>query len=161
MLKSSRKGFTLIEIIVVIVIIAVLMAIAVPSVMSYMKEGSEAKYLAVSRAAYQNMTVEISKLEGGSSDYKTIGMACKAAIEKANTSTDDNLNISRFQINYDDSSANISMRLPKIGNGYSQFKATQSVSHIISVTFYFGPDTKWSAYTTVYPNKKVVYSPCP
>ena len=33
MLKSSRKGFTLIEIIVVIVIIAVLMAIAVPSIM--------------------------------------------------------------------------------------------------------------------------------
>lgn len=39
MLKSSRKGFTLIEIIVVIVIIAVLMAIAVPSLMSYMNEG--------------------------------------------------------------------------------------------------------------------------
>ena len=124
MLKSSRKGFTLIEIIVVIVILAILMAIAVPSVMSYMKEGSEAKYLAVSRAAYQNITVEISKLEGGSSDYKTIGMACKAAIEKANTSTDDNLNISRFQINYDDSSANISMRLPKIGNGYSVTRKT-------------------------------------
>lgn len=52
MLKSSRKGFTLIEIIVVIVILAVLMAIAVPSVMSYMKEGNEAKYLAISRAAY-------------------------------------------------------------------------------------------------------------
>ena len=31
----NRKGFTLIEIIVVIVILAVLMAVAVPSVMSY------------------------------------------------------------------------------------------------------------------------------
>ncbi len=33
----KKKGFTLIEVIVVIVILAILMAIAVPSVMSYPK----------------------------------------------------------------------------------------------------------------------------
>ncbi|MDD6423262.1 MAG: prepilin-type N-terminal cleavage/methylation domain-containing protein, partial [Intestinibaculum porci] len=47
----NKKGFTLIEIIVVIVILAVLMAVAVPSVMSYMSEGQNAKYETVARAA--------------------------------------------------------------------------------------------------------------
>ena len=50
----SKKGFTLIEIIVVVVIIAVLMAVAVPSVMSYINESNDAKYEAVARAALIN-----------------------------------------------------------------------------------------------------------
>ncbi len=74
------------------------MAIAVPSVMSYMNEGKEAKYLAVSRAAYQNMTVEITKLEGNSSDYPYLAYACKATIEKINKSTPYDLKIVAFNI---------------------------------------------------------------
>lgn len=51
---KKNKGFTLIEIIVVTVILAVLMAVAVPSVMSYIHEADDAKYVAVARAAYLN-----------------------------------------------------------------------------------------------------------
>ena len=157
MLKSSRKGFTLIEIIVVIVILAVLMAIAVPSVMSYMKEGNEAKYLAISRATYQNMTVEISKLEAGISDQPNLGRACKTAIEKATKSSDDDLKITYFKIIYDDITANFSAKLFAIGSSPTVLKPTQTVSHIKSVYLYFGTIGNWKAYTIVYPNKKVEY----
>ena len=51
---KKNKGFTLIEIIVVTVILAVLMAVAVPSVMSYIHEADDAKYVAVARAAFLN-----------------------------------------------------------------------------------------------------------
>ena len=57
----NKKGFTLIEIIVVIVILAVLMAVAVPSVMSYMSEGTNAKYETVARAALINTQTAVAK----------------------------------------------------------------------------------------------------
>ncbi|MGM9953324.1 MAG: prepilin-type N-terminal cleavage/methylation domain-containing protein [Intestinibaculum porci] len=57
----NKKGFTLIEIIVVIVILAVLMAVAVPSVMSYMSEGENAKYETVARAALINAQTAAAK----------------------------------------------------------------------------------------------------
>ena len=57
----NKKGFTLIEIIVVIVILAVLMAVAVPSVMSYMNEGQKAKYETVARAALINTQTAVAK----------------------------------------------------------------------------------------------------
>lgn len=60
MLKN-RKGFTLIEIIVVIVILAVLMAVAVPSVMSYINEGNKAKYETIARAALINTQIAVSE----------------------------------------------------------------------------------------------------
>ncbi len=57
----NKKGFTLIEIIVVIVILAVLMAVAVPSVMSYMNEGQKARYQAVARTVLINTQTEYAK----------------------------------------------------------------------------------------------------
>lgn len=58
---KNKKGFTLIEIIVVIVILAVLMAVAVPSVMSYMNEGKNAKYQTIGRAVLINAQTEYAK----------------------------------------------------------------------------------------------------
>ena len=60
----NKKGFTLIEIIVVIVILAVLMAVAVPSVMSYMNEGQKAKYESVARTVLINTQTEFAKQVG-------------------------------------------------------------------------------------------------
>ena len=57
----NRKGFTLIEIIVVIVILAVLMAVAVPSVMSYMNEGSKARYESVARSVLVRAQTDVAK----------------------------------------------------------------------------------------------------
>lgn len=50
-LRRNKKGFTLVEVIVVLVILAILIAIAVPSVMKYIDDANDAKYLAQGRAA--------------------------------------------------------------------------------------------------------------
>lgn len=44
-LKRNKKGFTLIEIIVVLVIMGILIAIAVPSVLGYVNKAKEQRYL--------------------------------------------------------------------------------------------------------------------
>lgn len=74
MLKKN-KGFTLIEIIVVIVILAVLMAVAVPSVMSYISEGNNAKYETVARGAMVNAQVQLAKVETGDNTDESAAMS--------------------------------------------------------------------------------------
>ena len=49
--KENKKGFTLIEIIVIVTILAVLMSIAVPSIMKYIDEGNLARDIAFVRGA--------------------------------------------------------------------------------------------------------------
>lgn len=158
MLKSSRKGFTLIEIIVVIVILAVLMAIAVPSVMKYVSEGNATRYYAVSRSAYQKVTVEISKFEGGMSDYKNPRMACSRAIVKLNESVPEDLKIYRVKIFYDLGTNPIQFTSDNTLNGPGSLDPKQSVDHISYIYFAFGTSSSTiHAYTYVYPNKKVEY----
>lgn len=74
---KNKKGFTLIEIIVVIVILAVLMAVAVPSVMSYMNEGKNAKFQTVGRAVLINAQTEYAKAvaDGKTSTAKAIAQS--------------------------------------------------------------------------------------
>ena len=66
-LRKNKKGFTLIEIIVVVVILAVLMAVAVPSVLKYMNEADDAKFLSQARGgmivAEAEATKQYMKLE--------------------------------------------------------------------------------------------------
>lgn len=58
-MRKNKKGFTLIEIIVVVVVLAVLMAVAVPSVLKYIHEADDAKVYTVVRS-YMN-DIEIAK----------------------------------------------------------------------------------------------------
>ncbi len=83
----NKKGFTLIEIIVVIVILAVLMAVAVPSVMSYMNEGQKARYQAVARTVLINAQTEYAKEVADVADTKTttnVLTATQDAVQKKN-----------------------------------------------------------------------------
>lgn len=60
-LRKNKKGFTLVEVIVVLVILAILIAIAVPSVMKYVDDANDAKYLAQGRAAFIATQAELVK----------------------------------------------------------------------------------------------------
>lgn len=61
MKKMNKKGFTLIEIIVVIVVLAVLMAVSVPSVLKYINEADNAKYMAQGRSVMTIAQTEVIK----------------------------------------------------------------------------------------------------
>lgn len=62
-LKRNKKGFTLIEMIVVIVIIAILIALAVPAVMGYVQDARESKLLTSAHAGTVTMQAELAKSE--------------------------------------------------------------------------------------------------
>ena len=51
-LKKNKKGFTLVEIIVVLVIIAILAAIAIPTMLGFVNEARQSEYIAEGRTAY-------------------------------------------------------------------------------------------------------------
>ena len=81
---KNKKGFTLIEIIVVIVILAVLMAVAVPSVMSYMNEGKNAKYQTAARTVLIDAQTQYAKgVADGANDTSAVNKA-KSYIEHKN-----------------------------------------------------------------------------
>lgn len=84
-LRRNKKGFTLVEVIVVLVILAILIAIAVPSVMKYIDDANEAKYLAEARAAYIATEAEVTKDYG---DNKSIDYSIYTVGNKAGTVTD-------------------------------------------------------------------------
>lgn len=93
MLKKN-KGFTLIEIIVVIVILAVLMAVAVPSVMSYINEGNNAKYETVARGAMVNAQVQLAKAEtSGSTSTEAMSEAARLTNKDSGDITVDSITI--------------------------------------------------------------------
>lgn len=61
--RSNKKGFTLVEIIVVLVILAILAAIAVPSVLGYVNDAKDSKYIAEARSIYLVIQVEEAKVD--------------------------------------------------------------------------------------------------
>ncbi len=60
-MRKNKKGFTLIEIIVVVVVLAVLMAVAVPSVLKYIHEADDAKVYTVVRTYMNDIQIATAK----------------------------------------------------------------------------------------------------
>lgn len=67
-LRENKKGFTLIEMIVVIVIIAILAAIAVPAVMKYIDEARDTKLITHASSAKTSLEAELAKYQAKSKD---------------------------------------------------------------------------------------------
>lgn len=162
----KKKGFTLIEVIVVIVILAILMAVAVPSVMSYMKEGQESKYLAASRGCSQRINVELSKFQAGSSDAKNYLAAAKIAIRAYNNSATGDIYVVAGKIVFKGTNQ---ISIPNLNTTASDSNSTGtnpdfSPENITSMTLFIAKhktDTRSQAigYTTIIPNKSITYSP--
>lgn len=62
-MRNNKKGFTLIEMIVVIVIIAILVALAVPAVMGYVNDARVAKLEAAGHSGTVTMQAAMAKAE--------------------------------------------------------------------------------------------------
>jgi type IV pilus assembly protein PilA len=56
----TKKGFTLIELIVVIAILAILAAILIPSITNYITEAEEARDMANARSLYSEAVLNLS-----------------------------------------------------------------------------------------------------
>ena len=81
--ESKRKGFTLVEVIVVLVILAILMAIAIPALTGYINKASERKAISEARTfqtAIMAMTREAYATCAGDPVYGTIETTSKVRI---------------------------------------------------------------------------------
>ena len=78
----NKKGFTLIEIIVVLVILGILAAIAVPAVMGYIDDAKESKYVAEAHSIYIVIQTEEARAKATAADDITYESIEKEAIKK-------------------------------------------------------------------------------
>ena len=81
--KSNKKGFTLVEIIVVLVILSILAAIAVPSVLGYVNEAKEERYIQEAHSIYVVIQTEEAKSEALGETTPTYGEGTVATADKA------------------------------------------------------------------------------
>lgn len=79
--KSNKKGFTLVEIIVVLVILTILAAIAVPSVLGYVNEAKEERYIQEAHSIYVVIQTEEAKSEALGETTPTYGKGTAAAAD--------------------------------------------------------------------------------
>lgn len=84
MKKLNKKGFTLVEVIVVLVILAILIAIAVPSVMKYIDDAKDAQIMAQAKGVAQD--AELTTIEFFSkrevNDVRTLFTAIQEKLRK-------------------------------------------------------------------------------
>ena len=74
-LKKDKKGFTLVEMIVVIVIIGILLAILVPGMFKYIDKAKDKQILVNARTAQLNLETAVRELYGKIGDIKTVIIA--------------------------------------------------------------------------------------
>ncbi|MGN0700893.1 MAG: prepilin-type N-terminal cleavage/methylation domain-containing protein [Oscillospiraceae bacterium] len=59
---KDRKGFTLVEVIIVLVIIAILSAVLIPSLSGYIDRANKAKYMLAAKNCMKAMQIELSEM---------------------------------------------------------------------------------------------------
>lgn len=80
--SNNKKGFTLIEVIVVLVILGILAAIAVPAVTGYIDDAKKSKYIAEARSIYLVVQTEEARCEALGDFENTYTEVAKVAQEK-------------------------------------------------------------------------------
>lgn len=80
--SNNKKGFTLIEVIVVLVILGILAAIAVPAVTGYIDDAKKSKYIAEARSIYLVVQTEEARCQALGDTETTYGVVAAVAKEK-------------------------------------------------------------------------------
>ena len=75
--KHDKKGFTLVEVIIVLVILAILAAVIIPSLTGYIDRANKSKYMLSAKNCMNAMQVELSEMyaeRGELADLTNISM---------------------------------------------------------------------------------------
>lgn len=162
--KRNSSGFTLIEIIVVVVILSVLLAVAVPAVMTYLKEADEQKYVATAKAGYDAAITGVVKMQAGLTNYQTYSAMLKDIVDnndefaqKADSSVKAKI-VSIALSSKATSDADADNYEVYYGKGWASSKPSNEKSfdpkHIASCQIIYELETnKKYMYVTIYPNK--------
>ena len=70
MRKNNKKGFTIVELVIVIAVIAILAAVLIPTFASMINKANESKALQEAKNAY---TADLALLDGQAGNYKKSG----------------------------------------------------------------------------------------
>ena len=71
--KKSKRGFTLVELIVVLVILAILAALLIPALTGYIDKAKKSQVVAETRALTQAVQTEMSTTVWSSNEYAAQG----------------------------------------------------------------------------------------
>lgn len=84
---KEKKGFTLVELIVVLVILAILAALLIPALTGYIDKANDQKVIATTRQVVMAAQTEVSTAYGAAADGKLDGSKADLALDSA-TKTD-------------------------------------------------------------------------
>ena len=72
MKHTNRKGFTIVELVVVIAVIAILAAVLIPNLSRLVNKANESKAMQEAKAAYDNYLIDDTKDEQGKTNAERI-----------------------------------------------------------------------------------------
>lgn len=109
-LKKDKKGFTLVEMIVVIVIIGILLAILVPGMFKYIQKAKDKQILVDARTAYLDIQMAAQEAYGANG---ITGSEVKTVFEKISNAS----GTETVTVNGDKNSASITVTIDIPANG--------------------------------------------
>lgn len=107
-LRKNKKGFTLVEIIVVLLIIGIMLAITIPSIMGYVGKAKDAQYLADARSGYlaaQTITAY------GNAAGKDVAITTKTVAEELGETAGDDATVQSIVCGFDGEGSKGTMKL--------------------------------------------------